>query len=71
MFNFVASAVDSQKRKGLWQMLFTNLMDTTKVVATQQMEALRKMEEIVYIKDGKVAEREIDEEMLGERLRVV
>lgn len=63
MFDFVASAVDSKRRKDLWQMLFTGLQGATKLLATQQKEVLKKVQEVLYIQDGRVTERELSEEL--------
>lgn len=70
LFNYSASAVDIHKRKLLWSILFTTLLDSTKLVSTQEVEALKKLDKVVFLKDAKIMYAgEMKGEMGGKLMR--
>jgi ABC-type multidrug transport system fused ATPase/permease subunit len=66
LFNFAASAVDMRRRSELWRILFEELPTSTKFVATEEEQTLRRLEKVLMFHEGKVVEYGGTEKLLAD-----
>lgn len=57
------SALDMETEHMIWQTL-NNLNDTTKIIIAHRISAVRHANEIIFLEDGRIAERGTHEELL-------
>lgn len=60
------SALDMETEHLIWQTL-NNLNDTTKIIIAHRISAVRRANEIIFLKDGQIAERGTHEELLKKK----
>ena len=60
------SALDMETEHEIQKMLNT-LEDTTKIIIAHRISAVRHADEIIYLENGKIAERGTHEELLAKK----